>query len=415
MANMKKHRHNRQDDHHKREISDDSFAQLMEESFKPARSMQVGDEIQATVIGFDNDNIFLDLGTRLDGMLRRSELSENDNKKISEGQTITIYVTGRGEGIWLCSTRVGGGDTSGEDTQHSAALAALEDAYNRNISIEGKITGISKGGFEVQVMGLQAFCPLSQIDKHYCDNPEVHLNKIYTFEIIEFKEEGPNIVVSRREHLAHEEKKRVEQLWQQVEEGAVYQGTVAAVREFGAFVDIGGIEGLLHISEIAYERISNAADAVKVGQKMDVVVKSIDRQNRKLSLSAKSLLTDPWKDAVKKLTIGAEYQGKVVRMKTYGAFVELFPGVDGMIHVSRLGTDRRHQHPKEVLNIGDIVTVRVIEIDEPNRKISLTMEKEELDYSADLDQLNKEQDQIAQSTPSHISNAVDEAINKDNK
>lgn len=410
---MKKQRHSKQDDHHKREIGDESFAQLMEESFKPARSMQVGDEVQATVIGFDKDNIFLDLGTRLDGMLKRSDLSEKDNKKIAEGQTLTIYVTGRGEGIWYCSTRVGGGDTSGDDTHHAAALSALEDAFNRNIPIEGKITGISKGGFEVQVMGLQAFCPLSQIDKHYCDNPEVHLNKIYTFEIIEFKEEGPNIVVSRREHLAHEEKKRVEQLWQQVEEGTIYQGTVAAVREFGAFVDIGGIEGLLHISEIAYERINNAADVVSVGQKMDVVVKSIDRQNRKLSLSAKSLMADPWKEAVKKLTIGNEYQGKVVRMKTYGAFVELFPGVDGMIHISRLGTDRRHQHPKEVVNIGDIVTVRVIEIDEPNRKISLTMEKEELDYSADLERLKKEQEVVAKSTPSEISNAVDEAMNID--
>ncbi len=415
MANMKKQRQSKQDDHHKQEISDESFAQLMEESFKPARSMQVGDEIQATVIGFDNDNIFLDLGTRLDGMLKRSDLSEKENKKIAEGQVLTIYVTGRGEGIWLCSTRVGGGDTSGDDTHHGAALAALEDAFNRNIPVEGKITGISRGGFEVHVMGLQAFCPLSQIDKHYCDNPEAHLNKIYTFEIIEFKEEGPNIVLSRREHLAHEEKKRVEILWQQVEEGTVYQGTVAAVREFGAFVDIGGIEGLLHISEIAYERINNAADVVSVGQKLDVVVKSIDRQNRKLSLSAKSLLVDPWKDAVKKLSIGGEYQGKIVRMKTYGAFVELFPGVDGMIHISRLGTDRRHQHPKEVVNIGDTVTVRVIEIDEQNRKISLTMEKEELDYSADLERLKNEQDKAAKSTPSHISDAVDDAMNKEKK
>ncbi|MCU0288512.1 MAG: S1 RNA-binding domain-containing protein [Acidobacteria bacterium] len=410
---MKKQRKSRHDDHHKRELSDDSFAQLMEESFKPARTMQIGDEIQATVIGFDNENIFLDLGTRLDGILKRRDLSEKENKKITEGQTLTVYVTGKGEGIWMCSNRIGGGDTRGEDTQYNTVLTALEDAYNRNIPVEGKITGISKGGFEVQVMGMQAFCPLSQIDKHYCDNPDAHLNKIYTFEIIEFKEEGPNIVLSRRELLAHEEKKRAELLWQKVEEGAVYQGTVAAVREFGAFVDIGGIEGLLHISEIAYERINNAADVLSVGQKLDVVIKNIDRPNRKLSLSAKSLLVDPWNDAVKKLTIGGEYQGKVVRMKTYGAFVELFPGVDGMVHVSRLGTDRRHQHPKEVLNIGDTVTVRVIEIDEQNRKISLTMEKEEPNFSADLERLNKEQEKVAKSTPSKISHAVDEAINKE--
>jgi small subunit ribosomal protein S1 len=154
---------------------------------------------------------------------------------------------------------------------------------------------------------------------------------------------------------------------------------------------------------------------VSVGQKMDVVVKSIDRQNRKLSLSAKSLLVDPWKEAVKKLIIGGEYQGTIVRMKTYGAFVELFPGVDGMIHISRLGTDRRHQHPKEVVNIGDTVAVRVIEIDEQNRKISLTMEKEELDYSADMERLKKEQDTAAKAAPSDISNAVDEAMNQDKK
>ncbi|MCP5108005.1 MAG: S1 RNA-binding domain-containing protein [bacterium] len=413
MAKKKGKREDSQPDQHGTEPGDENFEQLMAESFKPVRTIEIGDEQEAYVIGYNEDHVFLDMGTRLDGLLKRSDLSEKQNQTLAEGLTLKVYVTGKGSGTWYCSTRLGGGDTGGSDALDSAAVMALEDAFNNNSPVEGKVLSAGKGGFDVQIMGLKAFCPLSQIDKRYCDNTDGYVNQTYTFVIVRFEEDGNNIVVSRREHLAKEEEKRMEKLWQQVEVDAIYEGTITAVRDFGAFVDIGGIEGLLHVSEISYERIQNAADVLEVGQEMDVLVKNVERQQRKLSLSMKALLEDPWIAAIKKLSVGGEYQGKVLRMKTFGVFVQLFPGVDGMVHISRLGTGRRHQHPKEVVNISDIVTVRVLEIDAENRKISLTMEKEEGDYSKDLERLKKAQDKAAKSSPSHMAGLVDEALKKD--
>lgn len=417
MAQKKGNRRDRQPEGNKSEMSDESFEQLMAESMQAVRTLEIGDEVKASIIGFDNDHVFLDVGTRLDGILKKTDLPERKRKELKEGQTLTVFISGKQGGTWICSTRLGGGDSgdSKQDSGSNAAIMALEEAFTRNLPVEGRVTGAGKGGFEVMVMGIKAFCPISQIALRYCDNPDEHLDKTYTFEIVRFEDEGDkvNFIVSRREYLSHEEEKRVEKLWQQVEEGAVYEGKVSAVRDFGAFVDIGGIEGLLHISEISYKRLEKTEDALEVGQMVDVVVKNVDRERRKLSLSAKSLLDDPWIAAIKKLTVGGEFQGKVVRMKTFGAFIELFPGVDGMVHISKLGTDRRHQHPKEVLKIDDIVTVRVLDIDVENRKISLTLEKEEADFSKDLKRLQKEQDKAVKSGPTHMASAFDDAMKKD--
>lgn len=392
---------------------EESFEQLMAQSFQPARVVEVGDEVEAKVIGFDNDYIYLDLGTRLDGVVKKAEFMIKGKLTVAEGDIVNIFVTGQQKGVWQCSGRFGSGDTEGVDTHQTAALMALEEAFNRNIPVEGRVVTAHKGGFEVEVMGVKTFCPISHINKTYCDNPEEHLNQVYTFEIIRFEEEGNNIIVSRREFLAHEAEKNADKMWRELDETKIYDGTVTAVRDFGAFIDIGGIEGLLHISEIAYERLEKTEDVLSVGEKLKVSIKTIDREMRKVSFSRKSLLEDPWVAAVKKLVVGQEYQGKVVRMKPFGAFVELFPGVDGMVHISRLGTDRRHQHPKEVLKVGDVVTVRVLELDEPNRKISLTMEKQETDFNEDLKRMKQEQDAEANATPSKISNLMDAALKKD--
>ena len=411
MAKKKGKQQQKQPDY-KREIRDGSFEELLAESLQPVRTVEIGDEVEATVIGFDKDYIFLDLGTRLDGLLRKLELMRDGQLTVKEGDRITVYITSQRQGVWQCSTRSGSGETSEQKARQIASLVALEEAYTRNTPIEGKVTAVAKGGFEIDVKGVKAFCPISQIDTDYCKNPEDHLNKAYTFEIIQFGEEGSNVVVSRREYLKHEAKKKAEKLWEKLEEGDIYEGTITSVQDFGAFINIGGIEGLLHISEISYERIENARDVLKAGQTLEIAIINIDRQTRKVSFSLKSLMEDPWIAAIKKISVGKEVQGKVVKMKTFGAFIELFPGVVGMIHISRLGTDRRHQHPKEVLNIGDVITMRVLEIDEANRKISLTLEKGELDYSKDLKRLKKEQDKTVESSPSPMANLVDEALKK---
>jgi small subunit ribosomal protein S1 len=394
---------------------EEDFEQLLaeSESFQTIKNFEIGDEVEATIIGSDNDFVFLDLGTRLDGMLRKGELMRDGRLSVSEGDRIRIFITGRGEGAWQCSCRMGPEKPGMQDPRKIAALIALEEAFNGNKPVEGKVKEVTKGGFEVEIMGLKAFCPISQIDVEYSNNPENHLNKVYNFYIIQFEEEGSNIIVSRREYMAHEAEKKAEKLWHEVEEGKIYEGTVKSVQDYGAFVNIGGIEGLLHISEISYERIERTADVLKVGQKIDVVVIDVDRQRRKLSLSVKMLQEDPWTAVLKKLKVGAEYQGKVVRMKTFGAFIELFPGVQGMVHISKLGTDRIHKHPKEVVKIGDMITVRVIDIDVENKRISLSMEKQEGDYSGDLERLKKEQDKIEKTKPGHMETRIDTALKKE--
>jgi len=391
----------------------ENFEQMLNESFLQTRKFDIGEEVEAKVIGHDKDHVFLDMGTRMDGMVRKQELMRNGKLIVKDGERINVFVTGKENGLWLCSCRLLANEVDDrghreQDPQKIASLMALEEAYNQNLNVEGTVIGVIKGGFEVQVKSLRAFCPLSQIDTSYCDNPEEHVNKVYTFKIMDFAETGNNIVVSRKEYLKNEASKKADKMWRKVEEGEIYNATVTAIRDYGAFVDIGGIEGLLHISEISYERIKRTEDKLNVGEQIEVAVMEVDRQNRKLSLSLKALMKDPWTAALKKLTPGSEVQGKVVRLKTYGAFIELFPGVDGMVHISKLGTDRNHRHPKEVLKIGDIVTVRILEIDEENRRISLSMEKEEGDYSDDLAQLKKEQE--IQSASSPMSESFDKAL-----
>lgn len=416
----KKKGRRRKDEEYKREIRDDSFGQMLNESFVPAKRLEVGEELEASVIGFNNDYVYLDLGTRLDGAVRRQELMIDGELIVNEGDNVTVFITGQENGIWHCSCRLTSDDAGSisqrdQDPQQMAALKALEEAFNQNLTVEGQVNTVTKGGFEVQLMGLKSFCPLSQIDTQYCKNPAEHLDKTYMFKIVQFEENGNNIVVSRREYLEVEAKKKAEQMWQQIEEGGVYKGIVAAVRDYGAFVDIGGIEGLLHVSEISYERIQKAGDKLQVGDQLEVAIKDIDRQHRKISLSVKSLMEDPWTTTIKKIKVGKELQGKVVKMKTYGVFVELLPGIHGMVHISKLGTDRVHRHPKEVLKTGDIITVRVLDIDENNRKISLTMEKQEGDFSEDLQQLKKDQEQVIKSSHSQMSNLVETALKEEDQ
>jgi small subunit ribosomal protein S1 len=410
MGKKKGKLYNQEQADQKKELTDESFEQLMAESFQPVKSVQVGDEVEATVISYDNDYFYLDLGTRLDGLVKKEEYTISGEPTIDEGDVIKVYVTGQHGGVWLCSGRIGSGNTNGKDTRKTAALMALEDAYNQNKPVEGQVNAATKGGFEVEIMGVKTFCPISQIDRAYCDNPASHVDQIYPFEIIGFEENGDNIIVSRREYLNHQAEKESERLWAELDENKTYHGTITAVRDFGAFIDIGGIEGLLHISEISHERLEKAGDVLEAGQKIEISIKNINRQMRKVSFSRKSLLEDPWTAAMKKLVVGNEYEGKVVRLKTFGAFIQLFPGVDGLVHISKLGTGRRHQHPKEVLKVGEIINVRIVEINEPEKKISLSMEKEEGDFTKDLARIQKEQNKTVSSAEGPMAGLVDEAL-----
>ena len=400
-------------DHNTQEGQEEqSFSQLLEESFEQqVESLEIGSQVEAKVVAIDDDNVFLDLGTRLEGSIRRAQFMDGDNLTVSEGDSTKVYVVGKKGGFYLCSRYLGNPPKAEKSKVKDAGQVYIHEAYELGRPVQGKVVAVNKGGFDVEIKGQKAFCPISQIDLRYCEKPDEHLEKSYTFLVSRYEEDGRNIVVSRREYLQKEKDKQVEGFWNKIGLDEVYDGTITNVASYGAFVDIGGVEGLLHVSEISFEKINDARDVLKPGQEVRVAVIDLNKEARKISLSIKIMLDDPWDEAVKNLSTGSEYQGKVVRLKQFGAFVELFPGIDGLVHISKLGADRRIDHPKEVVKVGDTVTVRVLSIDENTRRISLTMEQEEDDYTKDLERIRKEQD-TAKNSLGTLGGLLDEALNK---
>ena len=298
------------------------------------------------------------------------------------------------DGIFLCTAKLRqSGRSDWRQAKDSPSLALLREAYKAHMPVEGKVKSVNKGGFEVQVMGQKAFCPISQIEKRYCQNPEIHLEQTYSFLISQFEEDGRNIVIGRKELLQSEDMEKARLIWQEIEPNQVREGTVTSVHDYGAFVDIGGVEGLLHVSEISHQKIQSAQEVLKPGENLKVSILKLDREAGKISLSLKALLADPWTAAGDKLEVGAEITGQVVHMKPFGAFIELFPGVTGLLHISRLGADRRLNHPKEILEIGATVNVRILAVDTDRKTLSLTMEEPEEDFSGELTRLKEKQDQ----------------------
>ncbi|MCK4762554.1 MAG: S1 RNA-binding domain-containing protein [Candidatus Aminicenantes bacterium] len=390
-----------------------SFEEMLAASFKPAPEIRVGDRVEAMVVAIDHDNIYLDMGTRVEGFVSSGEFTEGGELQVKEGQTIPVYVAGKRHGAIQCKRHLGAAETGSQDIRDESVYYALKEAYENAFIVEGKVKGEQKSGFEVTVMGQKAFCPISQIERGYCQNQAAHINKVYTFKIIEFGEEGKNIVLSRKEVLLDEEEKKAEKLWQEVELGSIREGVVTSIPKFGAFVNIGGIEGLLHVSEISYERIDDVSKVLKEGQTLEVEIISIDRVKRKIGFSLKTRLEDPWTRAMKELSVGKEIKGKVMSIKPYGAFVEVLPGLQGLLHVSRLGGERRHGHPKEVLRPGDMIKIRVLEIEKERKRISLTMEEPEIDYQSDIKKLQgKQEQQEKDSKENHMSGLIDAAVDK---
>jgi small subunit ribosomal protein S1 len=390
---------------------EESFADLLKASFRPVARVKVGEVATGKVISIGKDNIFLDLGIRAEGMIDREECERQGVLTVKSGDPLQVLVTSFHDGIFQCTVRLRqAGRFDSRSAKDSPSLTMLREAFNGRIPVEGRVKAVNKGGFDVQVMGQKAFCPISQIERNYCQKPEVHVEQTYSFLVTQFEEDGRNIVIGRKELLQAEEREKSQRLWQELVVNQMREGTVTSVHDYGAFVDIGGAEGLLHVSEISYEKIQSAKEALQPGQKLQVAVIKLDPEAGKISLSLKALLADPWTAAGDKLAVGSAVNGKVVHMKPFGAFIELFPGVTGLLHVSRLGTGRRIQHPKEILTVGDDVQVRILAIDPQRKTLSLTMEEPEEDLSGELERLKEKQDQDLKSNAGTMAGMLDSAM-----
>ena len=351
------------------ETDDGSFAELFEQSGKEnKRWLEPGQKLTGKVLKIGTEWIFMDTGQKGEGVIERKEFLDIDgNLTVAEGDTISAYFLSSSHGEMHFTTRIGGGVSASGSTQ-------LEQAWQAGVPVEGVVEKEIKGGYEIKLGGTaRAFCPYSQIALRRVENPEALIGTRLTFRISEYAENGRNIIVSRRALLEEEQQRLKEEAQAGITVGMTVTGTVISLQDYGAFVDIGGLEGLLPISEIGWNRVKDVRDVLSVGQQLKVVVKSIDSEKDRISLSIKDTLADPWEQVIERYPEGSFHAGTVARLDTFGAFVTLSAGVDGLLHISKLGAGKRINHPREVVKEGEQIEVKIESIDRGNRRISLAL------------------------------------------
>ncbi|GAB4250555.1 MULTISPECIES: S1 RNA-binding domain-containing protein [Deferrisoma] len=343
----------------------EEFARLLEGADQGAavQSVKPGDKVRCRVARVADDWVFVDLGGKQEGSIRREEFEADALP--SEGQEIEAYVVSTAAGEVVLTTKLSARDLSKN---------ALAEAHQAGIPVEGKVVKVVKGGYEVRVGGLRAFCPHSQIDLRWTKEPEVHVGQTYAFKVLEYKEGGRNVVLSRRALLEEERAKKREELRTVLEPGAVVTGRVRAVHDFGAFVEFDGVDGLIPVSEMSWGRVESPTEVVRPGDEVTVKVIAVDWEKDRVTLSLKELQEDPWTAVATKYQPGQRVQGRVTRIAPFGAFVELEPGVEGLVHISALGAGRRVRSAAEVVSPGEAVEVEVVSVDPEARRISLSLE-----------------------------------------
>ena len=349
------------------EEDDGEFAEMFEQSNKKTgRWLEPGQKLNGKVLKIGSEWIFMDTGQKGEGVIERKEFLDIDgNLTVAEGDVIAAYFLSSSHGEMRFTTRLGGG---------ASGSTQLEQAWQARVPVEGVVEKEIKGGYEIKLGGTaRAFCPYSQIALRRVENPEALIGTRLTFQISEYAENGRNIVVSRRALLEEEQRRLKDEAQAAISEGMTVNGTVTSVQDYGAFVDIGGLEGLIPVSEIAWSRVKDVRDVLSVGQQLKVVIKSIDKEKERISLSIKDTLADPWETVPDRFPEGSFHSGTVARLDTFGAFVTLSDGVDGLLHISKLGSGKRINHPREVVKEGEQIEVKIESIDRGNRRISLAL------------------------------------------
>ncbi len=341
-----------------------SFAELLDESFVTPGRLSPGQKVTATVVKITADWVFLDLGRKGEGCLDRKELAGPDGvTAVKEGDTLQAYFKGAEGSELRFTTKIGGG---------AAGHSQLEDAWRGGIPVEGLVEREVKGGYEVRIGGaVRGFCPFSQMGLLRARDQGDFVGKRLPFRITEYRERGRNVVLSNRAIMEEKRREEIETLKKGMREGMTVEGKITAVRDFGAFVDVGGIEGLVPASEIGWERIGDVRGAFSVGQEVTAVIIRVDWEKERLTLSVKKTLADPWQGVADGFPAGSRHTGKVVRLTAYGAFVALAPGIDGLLHVSRLGGGKRIKHPGEAVKEGQTIEVKVESVDMDRKRIAL--------------------------------------------
>ncbi|BCB04549.1 30S ribosomal protein S1 [Bacillus sp. KH172YL63] len=331
------------------------------------KNLEIGEKVKGTVTKVEEKQVLVDVqDSKVDGIIPISELSslhiEKASDVVSEGDVLELIVTKVEEELLVLSKRKVDAEKAWEE---------MKSRFENGDVFEAEVKDVVKGGLVVD-LGVRGFVPASLVEDYYVEDFSDYKDKTLTFKIVELDQEKNRLILSHRAVVEAEKQQQKKQLLTDIETGAVLEGTVQRITDFGAFVDIGGVDGLVHISQLSHEHVEKPSDVVTEGQKVQVKVLSVDRDNERISLSIKETLPGPWSEISEKAPKGAVLEGVVKRLVSYGAFVEVLPGVEGLVHISQIS----HQHigtPHEVLKENQDVKVKVLDVNENEQRLSLSI------------------------------------------
>ncbi len=348
--------------------SREDFAKLIDESFSDGH-VQEGSVVKGTVVAIERDMAVIDVGLKTEGRIAMREFTgPGRNSEIKVGDTVEVYLE-------RVENALGEAVLSRDKARREESWGKLEKAFQNNEKVQGVIFNQVKGGFTVDLDGAVAFLPRSQVDIRPIRDVSPLMNNQQPFQILKMDRRRGNIVVSRRTVLEETRAEQRQELVQNLEEGQVIDGVVKNITDYGAFVDLGGIDGLLHVTDIAWRRVNHPSEVLNIGQQVKVKIIKINHETHRISLGMKQLLDDPWQGIEAKYPVGARFKGRVTNITDYGAFVELEPGIEGLIHVSEMSWTKKNVHPGKIVSTSQEVEVQVLEVDPVKRRISLGLKQ----------------------------------------
>ena len=348
--------------------SREDFAALLEESFGGGNLLE-GSVIKGTVVGIEKDLAVIDVGLKTEGRVALREFQgPGRQNEIKIGDTVEVYLE-------RVENALGEAVLSRDKARREESWGKLETAFKNNEKVTGVIFNQVKGGFTVDLDGAVAFLPRSQVDIRPIRDVTPLMNVNQPFQILKMDRRRGNIVVSRRTVLEETRAEQRQELVQNLEEGQVIDGVVKNITDYGAFVDLGGIDGLLHVTDIAWRRVNHPTEVLNIGQSVKVKIIKINHETHRISLGMKQLLDDPWQGIEAKFPVGTRFKGRVTNITDYGAFVELEPGIEGLIHVSEMSWTKKNVHPGKIVSTSQEVEVQILEVDPVKRRISLGLKQ----------------------------------------
>jgi len=346
----------------------EDFAKLIEESFGDGH-LQEGSVVKGTVVGIERDLAVIDVGLKTEGRVALREFAgPGRDSELKVGDTVEVYLE-------RIENALGEAVLSRDKARREESWGKLEKAFQSNEKVQGTIFNQVKGGFTVDLDGAVAFLPRSQVDIRPIRDVTPLMNNLQPFQILKMDRRRGNIVVSRRTVLEETRAEQRQELVQNLEEGQVIDGVVKNITDYGAFVDLGGIDGLLHVTDIAWRRVNHPSEVLNIGQQVKVKIIKINHETHRISLGMKQLLDDPWQGIEAKYPVGTRFKGRVTNITDYGAFVELEPGIEGLIHVSEMSWTKKNVHPGKIVSTSQEVEVQVLEVDPVKRRISLGLKQ----------------------------------------